>query len=252
MRKIAIVTGASSGIGEAYLRLIASGESELEEIWAIARRGDRLDALKSILGDKIVPVVCDLSVESDIEKLASKIEETSPDIRILVNCAGIGFRSLTKDLPTEKISSVVEVNCLALTKIISICLKHMNSGSGIINVASTAGFLPQKGFASYSASKAFVINFSRALFYELKPLEIGVTCVCPGPVNTEFQKLATGMDEFTGFRKKIAADPVDLALKSYKAFKKGRSLYCHGFTQKMFHIACKIIPIGLLERFVKD
>lgn len=252
MKRIAIVTGASSGIGEAYVRLIHSVEKDIDELWVVARREDRLKKLSDELGQIIVPVVCDISSEEGINKISDKLAIEKPDVAVLINCAGIGYRGKFESLSEKQISSVLEVNCLALTRLTRICLDYMKAGSGIINVASTAGFLPQKGFATYSASKAYVINFSRALFYELKGCGIRVTCVAPGPVNTEFQKLATGKENFEGFRAAIAADPMVLANKSYKAFKKGKSLYCHGFTQKAFHFACKILPTAVMAVFVNE
>jgi hypothetical protein len=114
----------------------------------------------------------------------------------------------------------------------------------IINIASSAGFLPQPGFAAYAASKAFVISFSRALYYELIDHNIVVTTVCPGPVKTDFQRKATGgaQTDFTGVRKHVVADPVKLVKAAIKASRSGKQILVYGFSQKALHVASKLIP----------
>jgi hypothetical protein len=126
-----------------------------------------------------------------------------------------------------------------------------NGHSKIINIASSAGFLPQPGFACYAASKSFVISFSRAMSCELKPMGIDVMAVCPGPVATDFQRRATeGKEaEFTGWRKNFVIDPVRLSRKSLKASAKGRKMLVYPFSQKLLHLASKIVPVSWILAF---
>lgn len=247
---IAIVTGASSGIGEAFIKLIA-GE-DYEKIWVIARREDKLLALAEAYGkEKIVPVSADLTDPSSIDIISRKLSEEKPVIELLINCAGMGKRGTVEDNSLEDITDTIELNCVALTRLTKVCIPYMitegrtfKTGPRILNIASSAAFLPQPGFNVYAASKAYVESFSRALQFELRKHNIGVTTVCPGPVKTGFLKKATDnkAGEFTGIRALCAADPDKLAKASYKACKRGRGLYVYKISQKALHVASKIIP----------
>ena len=258
-KHIAIITGASSGIGKAFLEEIvkehgAYGCVPFDEIWAVARREDKLIEIKTLLGDdRIVPVTADLSSHEDMTKLSERLASEKPQIGLLINCAGMGMKGLVEDHPAKTLEDTIGVNCTSLAKLTRICIPYMivrdpsrtrDKRPRIINIASSAGFLPQPGFAAYAASKAFVISFSRALYYELKDHRIIVTAICPGPVKTDFQRKATGgaQADFTGIRKYVVADPVKLARASIKASGKGRQILVYGFSQKALHVASKIIP----------
>ena len=258
-KHIAIITGASSGIGKAFLEEIANdrgvnGATPFDEIWAVARSEDKLIEIKTLLGDdRIVPVTADLSSHEDMTKLSEHLASEKPQIGLLINCAGMGMKGLVEDHPAKTLEDTIDVNCTSLAKLTRICIPYMivrepsrtrDKRPRIINIASSAGFLPQPGFAAYAASKAFVISFSRALYYELKDHRIIVTAICPGPVKTDFQRKATGgaQADFTGIRKYVVADPVKLARASIKASGKGRQILVYGFSQKALHVASKIIP----------
>lgn len=243
MKGIAVVTGASSGIGEAFVKELV--RDDYSEIWIVARREDRLNTLRSLLGDdRIVPVVMDLTGEGIAAAFEEKLSASSQKVSLLVNCAGMGVRGDVADNSIESVSSTIDLNCRSLSLLTGACLPHMEKGSRVINMASSAGFLPQPGFAVYAASKAYVIDYSRALDVELSSRGISVTCVCPGPVRTEFQSKATGgaTGEFTGFRKLVAVTPGKLAAASLRAAAHGRHLYVYGFSQKLLHVASKLVP----------
>lgn len=260
-RRIAIITGSSSGIGKSFIELLASDKSEysgapLDEIWAVARREDVLNEMAaSIKSIRIIPVVADLSDSSGIQKIEDKLKEEKPDVALLVNSAGMGIKGPVMDKSVESIDSTVSLNCNALSQMIRITVPYMRPGENerakIINIGSSAGFLPQPGFAVYAASKAYVISFSRAMSAELKSRKIDVTVVCPGPVATDFQRRATEGKEtdFTGWRKKFVADPDKLARVSLKASRKGRKLLAYPFSQKMLHLASKIVPVSWILGF---
>ena len=243
-KNIAIITGASSGIGKAFLEEIAKehgifGSVPFEEIWAVARHEDKLTAVKTIIGDdRIVPVRADLASEDDMSALADRLASEKPQIGLLINCAGMGMKGAVEDHPSKAIEDTVDVNCTSLAKLTRICLPYMivkapawtkDNSPRIINVASSAGFLPQPGFAAYAASKAFVISFSRALYYADDRTDDGE---------------ATGgaQADFTGFRKHVVADPAKLAKASLKASRNGRQILVYGFSQKALHVASKILP----------
>lgn len=267
-RIIAIITGASSGIGKAFLEEIVRehgvyGSVTFDEIWAVGRNEDKLIGIKTRLGeDRIVPVKADLASPEDMSAFAERLALEKPQISLLINCAGMGMKGTVEAHPAKVIEDTIDVNCTSLAKLTRICLPYMTSKTPhpakagkprIINIASSAGYLPQPGFAAYAASKAFVISFSRALYYELNDRGIIVTTICPGPVNTDFQRKATGgaQTEFTGIRKHVVADPVKLAKASIKASKAGRQVLVYGFSQKALHLASKIVPTSWILFFEK-
>lgn len=259
-QRIAIITGSSSGIGKAFLELLANDkgefyESPFDEIWAVARREDVLNEIaSSITGIKVVPVAADLSLASGIQIIEDKLKEEEPVVGLLINSAGMGIKGKVMDKPAKALSDTIAINCCALSQLTRITVPYMkNEGvcPSIINIASSAGFLPQPNFAAYAASKSYVISFSRAMSYELKPLGINVTAICPGPVRTDFQRRATEGKEtdFTDWRKNFVADPVKLARASLKASRKGRRMLSYPFSQKFLHFASKIIPISWILCF---
>ena len=267
-KNIAIITGASSGIGKAFLEEIVKehgiyGSVPFDEIWAVGRNEEKLIAIKTMLDEeRIIPIKADLASPEGMSVLADRLAGERPQVGLLINCAGMGMKGLVEDHPSKTIEDTVGVNCTSLAKLTRICLPYMivktpswtrDNSPRIINIASSAGFLPQPGFAAYAASKAFVISFSRALYYELIDHNIIVTTVCPGPVNTDFQRKATGgtLTEFTGIRKYVVADPVKLAKSSIKASRAGRQILVYGFSQKAFHVASKIIPTSWIIFFEK-
>lgn len=254
MSKIAVITGATSGIGEQFARLLADSQ-EYDELWMIGRNKSKLDSLKAeLVPQKTVCICADLCSTEGMKKIEALMSSVNPDIQLLVNSAGIGFRSVFEDQGIDEISDTLNTNCNALTLICRMCLPYMaNTGSGIINIASSAGFVPQPGFAVYAASKSYVISFSRALAAELRDRKIRVTCVCPGPVMTDFQRRATkgGTSDFEGIRSLTAKMPSDIARMSIKANKKGRRLIVCGASQKSLHLASKLLPHQWIINMIK-
>ena len=260
-QKIAIITGSSSGIGKAFLELVAGDNGEyfkspFDEIWAVARREDALREIASSVGSgKVVPVVADLSEGSGIRIIEDKLKAEEPRVGLLVNSAGMGVKGTVLNRTADDLDNTIRINCNALSRMIRITAPYMepdgNDHAKIINIASSAGFLPQPGFACYAASKSFVISFSRAMSCELKGSGIDVMAVCPGPVATDFQRRATGgkETEFTGWRKNFVIDPVSLSRRSLKASLKGRKLFVYPFSQKLLHLSSKIVPVSWILAF---
>ncbi len=259
-QRIAIITGASSGIGKAFLELLARDNGKLfkipfDEIWAVARREEALCQLASSFENvRIVPLTTDLSDISGIKAIEDMLKAEEPAVGLLVNSAGMGIKGTVMEKSVSSISDTISINCSALsllTKAVVPFMKSEDGKPGIINIASSAGFFPQPNFAVYAASKSYVISFSRAMSYEFKPLGISVTTVCPGPVRTDFQRRATeGREEdFTDWRKNFVSDPVKLAERSLKASRKGRRMLVYPFSQKLLHLASKILPTSWILCF---
>jgi short-subunit dehydrogenase len=181
---IAIVTGASSGIGREFVRQIDS--KNFDEIWLVARRKERLEELSQSIKSKSKIFALELTEDESFEIIKKKLEEENPQVGLLVNAAGLGYPDYFKDLGLYKNAETIRVNSEALTKMTSLVLPYCKEGSAIINIGSVAAFIPQPKFATYAASKSYVLSFSRALNRELRDQKISVSCLCPNPVNTEF------------------------------------------------------------------
>ena len=192
--RIAVVTGASSGIGKEFARQIVRCYRELDELWLIARSTEKLQNLKTELeaGKNINIRIydCDLQREYLYYRLQKDLAKSEPDIRMLVNAAGFGGIGRADKMDVDFQCNMVDVNCQALTRMTLLCLPYMSKGSRLVNVASAAAFAPQPGFVVYAATKSYVYSFSRALGEELREKGIIVTAVCPGPVDTPFFEIA--------------------------------------------------------------
>lgn len=182
---IAVVTGASSGLGMEFALQIDK-RYELDEIWLIARREERLLNLGKRLKAKVKIFPLDLSQNQSLDVIRYALEENKPQIKLLVNAAGFGKFGTVEALSLEDQTDMINVNITALTGITKLCIPFLTYGAGIINMSSVSGFIPLPYLNVYSASKAYVLNFSKALSYELKDKGVRVTAVCPYWVATEF------------------------------------------------------------------
>ena len=184
--KIALVTGASSGLGREFVRQIAE-QGKVEEIWAIARRRDRLEALQSISAVPIRVLALDLTRPGDMEYLRNTLQDELPDIRILVNAAGMGRMGPTVDIPAKDNDAMIDLNCRAAVDVTDAAFPYLHPGSQVLEICSTAGFQPIPGLNVYAATKAFLQSYTKTLHYELRGRGVRVTAVCPYWVkDTEF------------------------------------------------------------------
>lgn len=247
--RIAIVTGASSGMGREFVKQISHFYKELDEIWVIARREDRLKELQQECQFPLRIFSGDLLKRPVYHSFKESLSEYNPDIRMLVNSAGFGKSGLVEDIfESEKNAQLqmIDLNCVALSRIIFYCLPYFTKGSRIINLASAAAFCPQPGFSVYAATKSYVLSFSRSLGAELKEKGIYVTAVCPGPVETEFFNTSgTNTHLLKRFSMADASNVVNQALKDSKN-KKSVSIY--GPIMKVSYIGSKLLPHGLIMK----
>ncbi len=202
MKKIGIITGASSGMGAEFARQLAR-TNLCQQIWIIARREDKLQALKDEIKAfsqvEIIPLAMDLTGAKGAENFRDYLsKQTDFEIKILVNNAGFGTYGPFEETPVEREMQMLDLNCTSLTGICGYALPYMKKESIIINTSSLAAFMPLGNFAVYAASKAYVLSFSLALAAELKPRGISVTALCPGSVSTEFANVASN-----GVRKEV-------------------------------------------------
>lgn len=166
--KIAIVTGASSGMGRKMVFRLADRYGGFQEIWVVGRRKERLDTLDGKVPVKLRKFPLDLTKKEDLEILAAALAEKKPEVRFLVNAAGFGITGPVGSFPEEEAASMVRLNCEGLTAVTELVLPYISDNSRILQFASAAAFMPQPGFAVYAATKAYVLSYSRALGEELR------------------------------------------------------------------------------------
>lgn len=183
--RIAVVTGASSGMGLEFAKAISKSE-KLDEIWLIARRRDRLEALASELETPARVLAWDLTQSESFAEYRALLEAEKPLVTTLCNVAGYGKFALFEDVPLEDNLGIIDVNDKATVAMTQLTLPYMKRGSRVINLDSLSAFQPVPYQCIYGATKAFVLSFSRALNVELEPRGIRVLAVCPGWVRTEF------------------------------------------------------------------
>lgn len=244
--KIAIISGASSGIGRSIARELDT--VGLDELWLIGRRKDRLLNLQSELKTKVQVLTLDLTDNQSFEKINSLLSNDKYEIEYLIISAGVGYTGKVECNSPVEISDMIDLNCRALTLLINSSLPYMSKGGKILNVASGAGLLPQADFAVYAATKAYVISLSRALRKELKGRKINVTALCPGPVDTEFFSCLENVKEY---KKKYLISPTTAARKGLSAVRKGKAICTPTISMKLLHLSAKILPTSLLLKFAK-
>lgn len=179
---IAIITGASSGMGYEFARQI--DKKNYEEIWLIARREEKLQALSDNLKTRARIFALDLCDEKSFKILKNQLENSNKKIGLLINSAGSGENNYFKNTELDKDIKTIDLNIKALTSMIKICLDFFQKDGIILNISSSAAFIPQAKFALYAASKSYVLSFSRSLRRELKNIKVSV--LCPNKVETEF------------------------------------------------------------------
>ena len=250
----ALVTGASSGIGEAIARELASRG---HGVTLVARREERLRALATDVADahgvRAEMIAADLGETAGRDRLADTVDELGLDVEILVNNAGFGDSADFVDADRERLVELVRLNCEALLDLQARYLPGMvERGRGaIINIASTAAFQPMPSNATYAASKAFVLNLSKAVHEELRGTGVTLTAVCPGPVRTEFMDHADLTDASEKVPEFFWTSPQELAKDAVEAAAKGKRAVVPGLINRAGAIAGQHSPRGLATGYLE-
>ncbi|HUA35323.1 MAG TPA: SDR family oxidoreductase [Candidatus Binataceae bacterium] len=245
----ALITGASSGLGEEFAYQLAR---EHHDLALVARRKDRLEsvALKAReLGAKKVAIfAADLSAPGALAQLHTDVTAAGLEIGYLVNNAGFGTHGTFCELPMEREIEEIELNVtalVALCRLFAPAMASRKSGT-IINVASTAAFQPVPWMATYGATKAFVLSFSEALSSELRESGVTVLALCPGPTRTEFQAVAnTAEAAFPDFAYMDAATVVAQGIASAK---QGRAVRINGLMNFLMAQSTRLAPRAIVRR----
>lgn len=255
IRKIAIITGASSGLGAEFALQIEK-RYYLDEIWMIARRASPMRELaEKFLKSRAVVLNLDLTSRTDLLALEKRLAEEKPEIQFLVNNAGYGKYGPFAELGLDEQIKMIELNVGALTYLTRIAIPYMKPGSSIVQVASSAAFSPSPFFSVYAATKSFVVSLSDALGYELRDQGIHVLAVCPGPVETEFFAVAQKNEymkdkvgEAEPANRVLYAAARDVVSRALSDLEKGRRHSVFSFPMKLFAGTAALVPTSLKLR----
>lgn len=248
----AIITGASSGLGVEFALRIKDVFPETDELWLIARRGDKLDELAARLsGINVRCLGIDLTDNAGLDELDRQLKERSPSFSLLINSAGCGYLGNFHESAIEQQLRMTALNIHALTAVTRIVLDYMPGGGRIINLSSIASFVPNARMTVYSATKSYVSSFSRGLHEELRSRNISVTAVCPGPMATEFLDTGGIKGNSKTFETLPYCDPASVAEKSLLASRARRAVYTPRSLYKVYRVLSGIVPHALLVKIAK-
>jgi len=244
LQKIALVTGASAGLGVEFARQLSARGHRLV---LVARRKDRIDSLAAELGNARA-IAIDLSRPGAAAQLIADIVASGQTVDLLVNNAGFGLHGRFDKADAERLRQMVDLNCGALTDLCRAVLPDMvgrHSGA-ILNVASTAAFQPGPGMAVYFATKAYVLSLSEAIHEEVRRFGVRVTALCPGPTRTEFGEVAGFKSN--GTFNKLSMDAGEVVRQGLEALERNKAVAITGMLNKIGAFSPRLVPRGLVRK----
>lgn len=246
MKNIAIITGASSGIGEEYFRTLAQKET-FDEIWVIARNKEKLEALQAHTQTKLRVFALDLSQKESTDEIARVLDEEQPAIKYLICASGFGRFCAIEEDESAVLQNMVDLNCRSIVGMTKACYNHMAKDGTVILVASVAAFQPIPYIATYAATKAFVLSYGRALNQELRKSR-GARCLCVCPFWTKTAFFNRAETEKQVVKKYVVMyEPKQIVNQTFKDLKKKkRDVSIYGATAKGQSLLVKLCP----HRFV--
>ena len=251
MDQVALVTGASAGLGEEFARQLSARGYRLV---IAARRKERLDSLAAELGNARA-IEVDLSREGAAAELVADIERAGETVEVLVNNAGFGLQGRFDKADAKRLREMIDLNCGALTDLCRAVLPQMveRRDGAILNVASTAAFQPGPGMAVYFASKAYVLSLSEALHEEVMRFGVHVTALCPGPTRTEFGEVAGFRD--TRRFERMSMDAGEVVRSALDALERNKAVAITGIINKLGAFSTRLVPRAVARKVaaaVKD
>jgi len=257
---VAILTGASAGLGAEYLHAICKSRQDIDQIWLIARRAEPMQRLADAYPDRQIRVLAmDLTEEESYQALERLLLEEKPSVRLLICNAGCGRLG---DVITENWQDQIrqtKLNVTALTAVTNIVLKHMptkvekgENKPAIIQICSIASFCPNPRMTVYCSTKSYVLSYAKSLGFELRKTDINVHCVCPGPMDTEFLGVA-GIEKGSShtFDTLPRTNPAKVAEKSLAIALRRRGVYTPRAFYKLYRVLAHILPDPLLIKLGK-
>lgn len=245
-KKVALITGASAGLGVEFARQLAVRGHRLV---LAARRKDRLDALAQELGNARA-VAIDLGEPGAPARLMADVEQAGETVDLMVNNAGFGLWGKFETQDPVRLSAMIDLNVRALTDLSRAVIPAMieRQSGAILNLASTAAFQAGPGMAVYFATKAYVLSLTEALHEELKPHGIKVSALCPGPTRTEFGEVAgfAGGKVFNQF----GMDSATVVALGLKALDRNQAIRVTGTANRIAAASTRFLPRALLRKIV--
>ena len=243
---VAIITGASSGLGRDFaLEMYRTKRADF--FYLIARREDRLKALKEELDGNALVISADLTREEGIQKIINILEENKPEVRYLINASGYGKFGTYSEISDKDTKGMIDLNVTALVRMTNIVLPYVKEGGKILQIASCAAFSSLPAFNVYASSKAFVLHYTKALKYEVKSKKITATAVCPCWIETEFLPIAGGEVTMPKTTKPMLKS-IFVVKKALKDGDKGKVLSVISWYSKVQHVLQKIMPYSFTTR----
>ncbi|HBF14995.1 MAG TPA: short-chain dehydrogenase [Clostridiales bacterium] len=244
--KIAVITGASSGMGREFVLRLAK-EKPFDEIWVIARRLERLQALQTLIPEvKVRPLAMDLTREEALEEYKTLLAAENPEVSVLVNASGFGKFGAFEDIELSEQLNMIDLNDKAYVAMTYLTLPYMRAGGEIYQLDSLSSFQPVPYITVYGATKAFVLSFSRALNVELKKRKIRCMAVCPGWVRTEFFDRAVRDDTITYYNRFFT--PEQVVSRALRDMKKGKDVSVCGASIRAQVRLTKLLPHRLVMK----
>lgn len=247
--KRALITGASSGIGEAMARQLGAGGTDLV---LVARTADRLEAIAAEIRERnavdVEVLPADLADPEGLAAVEARVAADDDPIDLLVNNAGYGFEGRFGEIPVDDEEAEILVNVVALMRLTHAAVSRLVAAGEVgtvLNVASVAAFSPAAGSANYSATKAYVLSFSQSVHEEAAPLGVNVTALCPGLTRTQFQQRG-GYDTaqmpgaFWQSADEVARSGLDAAAR-------GRPVEVTGWHNKVLTTSVRKLPMGTVR-----
>ena len=246
--QIAIITGASSGLGKVFFEKIVERYPQLDEYWVIARSENKLKELAEQhpqLKVRVVPL--DLSDTRSMERFEDLLQEQQPDIRVLINNAGYDKSGLFREMKLTDIYSLMNLNVMGTTMISRLCLPYMNRGGYQIITGSIGSFAPLPWRAVYSASKAYVRFLARALHEEERKRGVNIMLLSPGKMDTAmFHQNSTDSGNMS-IQPYLDLDKV--TVKALEKAERGSATYTPMAFYKVYRVLAKIVPSAIMVKF---
>lgn len=249
---VAIITGTTSGLGRKYVDALINECPEIDEIWMIARRADRLQAIAEHTPQmRFYNLPLDLSEAESFKKLSKTLADKQPKVSALINNAGINFTGDIKDMPASQIQTMINLNITGSTLMIKTCLPYMQPHSFILQVASVSSFVANPHQTVYSATKSYEASFANGLRHELAPKGINVCLAYPGNMETEMNHKLLNAKKKTVINLLPYLNTEKFAHKTIQMAKKGRASYTMLPFYKAFRVVAKLVPHAFLVRFTR-
>jgi uncharacterized protein len=244
VKKVALITGASAGLGVEFARQLSERGHRLV---LAARRKDRLEGLAKDLGNARA-VAIDLSKANAAAKLMADVKDAGEEVEILVNNAGFGLIGRFAELDTKRLRQMIDLNVGTLTDLCRAVAPQMiaHKSGGILNVASTAAFQPGPKMAVYFATKAFVLSLTEALHEELKADGVRVTCLCPGPTRTEFGDVAGFAGN--GMFDRVAMESPEVVKAGLEGLDRNHAVVVPGVVNKIGAASTRFVPRSVVRK----